>query len=100
MKIVALVGMAGSGKSEVSRIFEKAGYKRVRFGDVTDEEVARRGLKLNEANEKLVRESFAMHSKSTDKPSVLRKIDNTIAFLEAVRPNSLEHHGHEGGSGV
>ena len=58
MKVVALVGMAGSGKSEVSRIFESAGYKRVRFGDVTDEEVAKRGLKLNEANEKLVREAL------------------------------------------
>lgn len=58
MKVIALVGMAGSGKSEVSRVFEDAGYQRVRFGDVTDEEVARRGLTLNEANEKLVRESL------------------------------------------
>jgi dephospho-CoA kinase len=58
MKIVALVGMAGSGKSEVSSVFENSGYQRVRFGDVTDEMVASRGLKLNEVNEKLVRESL------------------------------------------
>jgi dephospho-CoA kinase len=58
MKVVALVGMAGSGKSEVARIFEKNGYARIRFGDITDEEVKKRGLELNEANERLVREQL------------------------------------------
>jgi dephospho-CoA kinase len=56
MKIVALVGMAGSGKSEVALQFEKTGYVRIRFGDITDEEVKKRGLPLNEANELTVRE--------------------------------------------
>jgi dephospho-CoA kinase len=56
MKVVSIVGMAGSGKSEVSHIFEKNGFTRIRFGDVTDEEVARRGLELNEKNERQVRE--------------------------------------------
>ncbi len=46
-RIVAIVGMTGSGKSEVASIFEKHGYERVRFGDVTDKEVAKRGLPLN-----------------------------------------------------
>ncbi len=41
MRIVALVGMPGSGKSEVAKVFEKNGYKTIRFGDVTDEEVKR-----------------------------------------------------------
>jgi len=58
MKVVAIVGMAGSGKSEVSRQFEKNGYVRVRFGDITDEEVKKRGLELNEANERQVREEL------------------------------------------
>ena len=56
MKIVALVGMAGSGKSEVAREFEKAGYIRVRFGDITDMEVKKAGLPLNEGNERYFRE--------------------------------------------
>jgi dephospho-CoA kinase len=56
MKIVSIVGMPGSGKSEVSRVFEEKGFVRVRFGDLTDEEVARRGLKLNEENERRIRE--------------------------------------------
>ena len=55
-KVVAIVGMAGSGKSEVSRVFEANGFVRVRFGDITDEEVKKRGLALNEENERYVRE--------------------------------------------
>ncbi len=56
MKVVAIVGMAGSGKSEVARAFEKNGFARIRFGDVTDEEIKKRGLKLNEDNERRIRE--------------------------------------------
>ena len=56
MKVVAIVGMAGAGKSEVARVFEKHGFTRVRFGDVTDEEVKKRALELNEENERHVRE--------------------------------------------
>ena len=56
MRIVAIVGMAGAGKSEVARVFEEDGFTRVRFGDLTDEEVARRGLELNEENERYIRE--------------------------------------------
>lgn len=58
MKVAALVGMPGSGKSEVARVFQKHGYAGVRFGDVTDEEVKKRGLKLDEGNERLVREEL------------------------------------------
>ncbi|HHE41472.1 MAG TPA: dephospho-CoA kinase [Dehalococcoidia bacterium] len=56
--IVAIVGMPGAGKSEVSRIFEKAGFTRVRFGDVTEAELEQRGLPLTEANERRVREEL------------------------------------------
>ncbi len=56
MKVTAIVGMAGSGKSEAAARFEQSGFKRIRFGDITDEEVARRGLPLNEENERTVRE--------------------------------------------
>jgi dephospho-CoA kinase len=48
--------MTGAGKSEVSRLFEKSGFIRIRFGDVTDEEVRKRGLELNEENERSTRE--------------------------------------------
>ena len=56
MKVVSIVGMAGSGKSEVARLFQENGFVTVRFGDLTDEEVKKRGLELNEKNERGVRE--------------------------------------------
>ncbi|MFH1002546.1 MAG: AAA family ATPase [Chloroflexota bacterium] len=58
MKVVALVGMAGAGKSEVARLFRESGFVPVRFGDVTDAELRRRGLEMNEASERLVREQL------------------------------------------
>jgi dephospho-CoA kinase len=56
MRVVSIVGMAGSGKSEVARLFQENGFKAIRFGDVTDDEVKKRGLELNEANERRIRE--------------------------------------------
>jgi dephospho-CoA kinase len=55
-KVVAIVGMAGSGKSEVSRILENHGFFRVRFGDITDEEMQKRSLERCEASERYCRE--------------------------------------------
>jgi len=43
MKVVAIVGMVGAGKSEVARVFEKSGFNKVRFGDITEEEIKIRG---------------------------------------------------------
>ena len=56
MKVVSIVGMAGAGKSEVANIFEENGFIRIRFGDVTDEELRKRGLQLSEENERHIRE--------------------------------------------
>lgn len=56
MKVVSIVGMAGAGKSEVARLFQERGFTKIRFGDVTDEEIRKRGLKLNEENERYIRE--------------------------------------------
>jgi dephospho-CoA kinase len=56
MKVVSIVGMTGAGKSEVARLFEENGFIRIRFGDVTDEEIRKRGLELNEENERYIRE--------------------------------------------
>jgi len=55
-KVVAIVGMAGSGKSEAARVFEDNGFIRVRFGDATDEQMKQRNLVRNEANERYCRE--------------------------------------------
>jgi len=57
-KVVSIVGMTGAGKSEVAGVFEKNGFTRIRFGDITDEELRKRGLELNEENERYIRESL------------------------------------------
>ena len=56
MKVVAIVGMTGSGKSEVARLFNDKGFTSVRFGDITDEAVRKLDLPLTEENERPVRE--------------------------------------------
>ncbi|MDP2730155.1 MAG: AAA family ATPase [Dehalococcoidales bacterium] len=56
MKVVSIVGMAVAGKSEVPKLFQENGFSKIRFGDITDEEVKKRGLELNEASERYIRE--------------------------------------------
>jgi len=57
-RIAAIVGMPGAGKSEVSSHLTALGFQCIHFGDVTQQELRRRGLTVNEANERLVRESL------------------------------------------
>jgi len=56
MKVVSVVGMTGSGKSEVARLFNDKGFATVRFGDITDAAVKEQGLPLTEENERPARE--------------------------------------------
>ena len=39
-------------------MFQDRGFTTVRFGDITDDEVKKRGLELNEANERQAREAL------------------------------------------
>lgn len=55
-KIVAIVGMCGSGKSVASDILVERGWKKVYFGGVTMEKLQEEGLEVNPANEKMMRE--------------------------------------------
>ena len=58
MRLIAIVGMTGSGKSEASMLFEKIGYLRIRFGDITDDILRERGLEITEINERNARENL------------------------------------------
>ena len=58
MRIIAITGMTGSGKSEISKLFEKEKYNVIRFGDITDDILKERGLELTEENERRVREQL------------------------------------------
>jgi dephospho-CoA kinase len=57
-KIIAIVGMPASGKSDTAKIFSGHGYPVIRFGEITDTEVKERGLPLVESSEREVRESL------------------------------------------
>lgn len=54
----AIVGMAGAGKTEAAHVFGENGFTTVRFGDITDDEIKKRGLVINEENERAVREAL------------------------------------------
>lgn len=57
-KIIAIIGMCGSGKSEAVKFFVESGYKRVYFGEVVMNEMKRLGLEVSEANERATRENL------------------------------------------
>ena len=57
-KVIALVGMPGSGKSSGVQYLEQKGWPSVYFGGVVVDEVRARGQEVNEANERVVREEL------------------------------------------
>lgn len=57
-KIIAIVGMCGSGKSVASEYYEKRGYQKVYFGGVTMDKMKELGLELNPTNERIVRDNL------------------------------------------
>lgn len=55
-KFIALVGMAGAGKSVVADELIKRGYQFFRFGQITMDILMEKGLPPTEENEKAIRE--------------------------------------------
>jgi dephospho-CoA kinase len=58
MKIIAIVGMPGSGKSLVSSYLRAKGFPTIRFGEIIVNEVVNRGWEVNPKNEQTVREDL------------------------------------------
>ncbi|TEU18218.1 MAG: dephospho-CoA kinase [Dehalococcoidia bacterium] len=85
MKVVAIVGMAGAGKSEVARVFEKHGFQKVRFGDITDEELKNKGLESDEKNECCIREQLRKkHGMAAYAKLNLPRIDSSLKSSNVV----------------
>ena len=55
-KIIAIVGMCGSGKSIASDMLVDMGYEKVYFGGVTMDKLKEESLEVNASNEKMMRE--------------------------------------------
>lgn len=53
-----MAGLPGAGKSTISEMFVQKGFTYIRFGQIVIDEVLKRGLKINEQNERLVREGL------------------------------------------
>jgi len=58
VKIIAFVGLAGSGKSTAVDYLTEKGYPKVYFGGVVLDEVKKRGLELTQENEQPIREEL------------------------------------------
>ncbi len=85
MKVVSIVGMAGAGKSEVAKLFQENGFTKIRFGDITDEEVRKRGLELNERNERYIRELLRQeHGMAAYAKLNLVLIDSALKYSDVV----------------
>jgi dephospho-CoA kinase len=57
-RLLALVGMPGSGKSLLAEHLQAQGFPKFRFGGITMDEVERRGWAITPQNEKTVREEI------------------------------------------
>ncbi len=58
MKLIAIVGMPGAGKSVAADFFRSKGIVVLRFGDETDRALAELGKELTEQNERTWREAI------------------------------------------
>ncbi len=58
VKIIAFVGLTGSGKSSAVEYLTKKGHPKVYFGGIVLEEVRKRGLELTQENEQPIREEL------------------------------------------
>ncbi len=57
-KIIAIVGMPGSGKTDAGTFLRKKGFEFIRLGQLTLDEVKNRGLEPGEASERPIREEL------------------------------------------
>ncbi|RCJ15740.1 hypothetical protein A6S26_33975 [Nostoc sp. ATCC 43529] len=58
VRIIAIVGMPGSGKSVVASYFKDNGFPIIRFGEIIIGEVEKRALPITPQNEQIVREEI------------------------------------------
>ncbi len=79
--VIAIVGLAGAGKTvAVEHIMQTTGWPKVYFGGVVMDELAKRGLAVNEANERAVREEIrAAHGMAACAILSLPKIKDLLA---------------------
>ena len=90
-KVIAVVGMAGAGKSEATNyLLKKLSCPKVYFGDATFDRMKEDGLELNYENEKIAREKIrAEHGMGAYAKFSLPKIINLLENNDIVVIESL-----------
>jgi len=57
-KVIAITGLAGSGKTEAADFFTKKGLTKIRFGEITYEIARKRKIRYSEVTDKKIREEI------------------------------------------
>ena len=84
-KLICLVGMTGSGKSTIADRLTEKGFAFLRFGQITLDLVKERGLEVNEANERQIREELReKHGMGAFATMNINKIDKFLMSSNVV----------------
>ncbi len=75
-KVIVFVGMPGAGKSVAVEYLKNKGLPFTYFGGITLDEIKQRGMEVNEASEKLVREDIrAKEGKGAYAVRIIKEIE-------------------------
>lgn len=84
-RAIIFVGMPGAGKSICMEHLKSKGVPSCYFGGITIDEIKKRGMEINEANEKLVREDIrAKEGKGAYAVRILKQVEE---LFEQGQPN-------------
>src|SRR5438046_1414092 len=88
--VIAVVGLAGSGKTDASVRFIERGFAHFKYSDAIYEELARLGLERTEQNERAVRENLRKEfGMGVAADRILPRIEETAVRGENVVIQSL-----------
>jgi dephospho-CoA kinase len=90
VKIVAFVGLTGSGKSVAVDYVVSKGYPKVYFGGIVLEEVKKRGLELTQENEQPIREQLR---REEGKDFIVKRIVQQVYDLMAAGQHRIVADG-------
>lgn len=90
VKIIAFVGLTGSGKSTAVDYLTEKGVPKVYFGGIVLDEVARRGFELTQENEQPIREELR---EKEGKDFVVKRIITQIHDLIAAGQHRIVADG-------
>lgn len=90
-KVYAIIGMAGSGKSEaIDYLQKKFHWPKVYFGDIIFDQMKREGMEMNQDNERMIREKLReQYGMGVCAEKSLSKIERFLEQSEVVLVESL-----------